>query len=236
MVTSMVYYFSSLVTGRYGEAISLFVNIAIAVIAVERVVALLRDLLKSQDAASFYYRVGIPIIAFCMTLSLSPTFQIVNFFSAIADPLLGVIVMVTTVGAGLGRVFELYPMIEVFLKWVSLVYLGWLALKIARAGTPQSRVVATPMSFLAAAAFQWVNPKAWGMALSAIAPYAPDHSLAGALVVALTFGAVGPPTVSLWCLLGVRLREFLTSPARLKAFNWTMAALLILSTLPVLFH
>ena len=148
----------------------------------------------------------------------------------------GVIVMVTTVGAGLGRVFELYPMIEVVLKWVSLVYLGWLALKIARAGTPQARVVATPMSFLAAAAFQWVNPKAWGMALSAIAAYAPDHSLAGALVVALTFGAVGPPTVSLWCLLGVRLREFLTSPARLKAFNWTMAALLILSTLPVLFH
>lgn len=148
----------------------------------------------------------------------------------------GVIVMVTTVGAGLGKVFELYPVIETVLKWVSLAYLAWLALKIARAGTPQARAVATPMSFIGAAAFQWVNPKAWGMALSAIAAYAPDHSLAGALVVALTFGYVGPPTVSLWCLLGVRLREFLTSPARLKAFNWTMAALLILSTLPVLFH
>ena len=148
----------------------------------------------------------------------------------------GVVVMVTLIGAGLGRVFDIFPALETVLKYLCLAYLFWLAWKIARAGEPEARNVAKPMTFLGAALFQWVNPKAWGMALSAIAAYAPTHSLTGALIVALTFGMVGPPVISLWCLLGQNLRRFLTSPARLRAFNWTMAVLLVGSTLPVIWH
>ena len=80
-----------------------------------------------------------------------------------------------------------------------------------------------------AAAFQWVNPKAWFMALSAITIYAPDRSLVSVLLVALVFSCTNFPSINAWTLMGVQLRRWLTSPKRLRAFNWTMAALLVAS-------
>src|SRR3546814_4537758 len=83
------------------------------------------------------------------------------------------------------------------------------------------------MSFFQAVLFQWVNPKAWSMALTAIALYAPDRNFAAVLLVALIFGIINLPSTSLWEVMGVSLRGWLSSPARLRAFNWTMAALLV---------
>lgn len=83
------------------------------------------------------------------------------------------------------------------------------------------------MSFFQAVLFQWVNPKAWSMALTAIALYAPDRNLGAVLLVAAIFGIINLPSTSLWAVMGVSLRGWLSSPARLRAFNWTMAALLV---------
>jgi threonine/homoserine/homoserine lactone efflux protein len=91
-----------------------------------------------------------------------------------------------------------------------------------------------PMTFLQAAAFQWVNPKAWQMALTAITLYAPDRSMWSVLVVAMIFGAINLPTVSSWTILGQQMSRVLSSPLRLRVFNVTMAALLVASLLPVL--
>jgi threonine/homoserine/homoserine lactone efflux protein len=194
------------------------------------------------------YDLLIALVTFCFATSITPgpnnmmlLASGANFgFARSAPHMLGIsigfVVMVALVGIGLGRLFDLLPWLERVLTWASLAYLLWLALKIARSGEPQSRNVARPMTFLGAAAFQWVNPKAWGMALSATSVYAPDHSLVAALTVALLFGAVNLPSIALWCLLGVKLRAFLSSASRLRAFNWTMAALLIVSALPVLWH
>jgi threonine/homoserine/homoserine lactone efflux protein len=65
------------------------------------------------------------------------------------------------------------------------------------------------------------------MALTAIALYAPDRNLAAVLLVALVFGIINLPSTSLWAVMGVSLRGWLSSPGRLRAFNWTMAALLV---------
>ncbi|RJL01958.1 LysE family translocator, partial [Paracoccus siganidrum] len=46
--------------------------------------------------------------------------------------------------------------------------------------------------------------------------------------------AVNLPTVSAWAAMGQGLRRVLSSPRRLRAFNWLMAALLLASMLPVL--
>jgi threonine/homoserine/homoserine lactone efflux protein len=122
------------------------------------------------------------------------------------------------------------------LKVVSVAYLLWLAWKIARAGEPgQGKSGATPITFLQAAAFQWVNPKAWFMALTAITAYAPDRSLWAVGVVAVVFGAINLPTVSTWTLLGQEIKRVLTNQRRLTLFNWTMAGLLVASLVPVLF-
>ncbi|MEL6748550.1 MAG: hypothetical protein AAFO79_12185, partial [Pseudomonadota bacterium] len=86
-----------------------------------------------------------------------------------------------------------------------------------------------PFTFLQAAAFQWVNPKAWSMALTAITLYASSRSLLAILAVAVVFGAINLPCVSCWAVLGQQMRRLLSSPARLQAFNWTMAVLLVAS-------
>ncbi len=148
---------------------------------------------------------------------------------------LGFVVMVFLVGLGLAQVFETYPVLHDILKGVSVVYMCWLAWKIANAAPPKpGEAAGTPMTFLQAAAFQWVNPKAWAMALTAVTVYSLGSSAWAAAGVALVFGAVNSPSVSLWTIMGQQMRRVLTNPARLRAFNWLMAALLIASLYPVL--
>ena len=92
--------------------------------------------------------------------------------------LLGFTLMVFLVGLGLAQVFDAYPVLHDVLKVVSVVYMGWLAWKIANAAPPKKGEAAgTPMTFLQAAAFQWVNPKAWAMALTAVTVYSLGTSL-----------------------------------------------------------
>jgi threonine/homoserine/homoserine lactone efflux protein len=91
------------------------------------------------------------------------------------------------------------------------------------------------MSFFAAAAFQWVNPKAWVMAVTAMATYTnPQLYLVSVLIVGLAFAAVNVPSVSTWAGFGSALREWLSDPVRLKWFNISMAILLVLSLWPML--
>jgi threonine/homoserine/homoserine lactone efflux protein len=147
----------------------------------------------------------------------------------------GFTVMVALVGAGLVQVFDAVPASYAVLKAISVVYMLYLAWKIANAAPPEGGAASgTPLTFLQAALFQWVNPKAWAMALTATAVYAPSRSLGAVAVVALVFGAVNLPSVSSWVAIGQELRRLLTSRARLRVFNLTMAILLVASLYPVL--
>ncbi|MGL5011394.1 MAG: LysE family translocator, partial [Paracoccaceae bacterium] len=138
---------------------------------------------------------------------------------------------------GLAGVVHQEPRILTLLKWLSVAYLLWLAWKLAHAAAPGSvTATGTPMTFLGAAAFQWVNPKAWTMSLGAVSAYTTDPTPLTVGVIAAVFAAVNLPSVSVWTLAGEQLRRFLTSPARLTAFNWTMAALLVASLWPVITH
>lgn len=146
----------------------------------------------------------------------------------------GFTVMIVLVGAGLMALFDRWPILHDLLKVVAVLYLGWLSWKIAHAAAPtQTGQEARPMTFLQAAAFQWANPKAWSMALTAIAAYAPERTLIAVVLVALVFGAVNLPSVSVWTVLGGRVRLWLTDARRLTVFNWTMATLLLASLIPV---
>ena len=139
--------------------------------------------------------------------------------------------MVVCVGLGLAGLCEAWPPLRLVLAVLSVGYLLWLAWRIATAAAPEGGAVGRPMTFAQAAAFQWVNPKAWTMALSAVTLYA-SASVWSVLLVAAVFTAVNLPTVSSWTVLGVQMKRFLTSPLRLRAFNWTMAALLVASLWP----
>ncbi len=148
---------------------------------------------------------------------------------------LGHLLMIVLVGLGLIRLFETYPTLHTTMKIASVAYLLYLAWKIANAAPPREGAASgTPMTFLQAAAFQWVNPKAWFMALTAITVYAPETTLWAVMMVASAFAAVNLPSVSTWTVLGVQMRRILTNHTRLRLFNWTMAALLVGSLLLIL--
>jgi len=148
---------------------------------------------------------------------------------------IGFTLMIVLVGVGLVQVFDLYPISHQILKVVSVLYLLWLAWKIANAAPPKENVASEskPITFVQAALFQWVNPKAWTMALTAITAYTPEQTLYYVSLVALVFGVVNLPSVSVWTVLGEQMARFLTSAARLRAFNCAMAGLLVLSLYPV---
>lgn len=147
---------------------------------------------------------------------------------------MGHALMVFLVGLGLAGVFRAWPPALTVLKLASVAYMLWLAWKIAHAGAPgQGRVKPQPMTFLQAAAFQWVNPKAWAMALGAVSAYVTTPSVWAYAAVAVVFACVNLPSVAVWAGAGQGLRRWLEGPGRLRAFNWTMAGLLVLSLWPV---
>ncbi|WGU38654.1 LysE family translocator [Phenylobacterium sp. NIBR 498073] len=147
----------------------------------------------------------------------------------------GFLLLVVAVGLGLGGLFAAYPELHDVLAVAGGLYLLWLAWKIATSsGLGMGETGARPQTFLQAAAFQWVNPKAWAMALGAVTAYAPrDGYVANILVVSVIFTAINLPCVASWTGFGVGLRRFLDRPAVLRAFNVGMALLLALSLLPV---
>lgn len=143
--------------------------------------------------------------------------------------------MVLPVGLGVMQVFEIWPPAYTLLKLVSVAYLLWLAWKIAHQAAPgEARANARPLSFVQAAAFQWVNPKAWSMALGAVTLYAASRDLTAVAWVSATYAVIGTGSAVTWTLLGTGLRRWLADPRRLRMFNWTMAALLLAAMVPVL--
>ena len=148
---------------------------------------------------------------------------------------LGFTLMIFLVGVGLGSVFQQVPQLYTVLKYVGAAYLLYLAWKIANSGGMEDGAVSgKPMTFLQAAAFQWVNPKAWVMAVGVIATYTPQAGFFANLVIAtVVCGIVNLPSIGIWVTFGTALRRVLHKPWAIRAFNVSMALLLVASLYPV---
>lgn len=172
-----------------------------------------------------------------MLMSSGMTYGFLRTLPHMAGVTLGFTFMVFCVGIGLGAVFEAAPWLYDALKIFSAVYLVYLAWKIATAG-PLDKGGASrgaPMTFFQAALFQWINPKAWVMGLTAIALYAPKEGFAlNVLIVSLVFGAVNLPSVGAWALFGDALRHLLRDPRWVRLVNGAMALALVASLYPLL--
>jgi len=149
----------------------------------------------------------------------------------------GFFVLVVAVGFGLGAVFQTYPLLYTILRYVGAAYLLYLAWKIAHSGpvSESERGESQPISYLGAAAFQWVNPKAWIMAIGAISTYTPMQGyFTNVIVIAAVFALINLPSVSVWAGCGTLLRNVLKDRRWLRLFNWGMALLLVASLYPLL--
>ncbi len=151
---------------------------------------------------------------------------------------IGFTAMVAIVGLGLGAVLDIVPGVMIGLRYVALAYTVWLAWKLGTSGSlGTGQAGAQPMRFISACLFQWVNPKAWVMALTATALYTSAQGyFLSVLLVAAVFGLIGMPFIAIWAGFGVALRGFLSIPWRLRAFNVVMGLLLLASTVPFVFE
>ncbi|MDP2295981.1 MAG: LysE family translocator [Pseudolabrys sp.] len=148
----------------------------------------------------------------------------------------GFMVLVAACAAGLGALFTAVPALQLALKIIGSLYMLWLAWKVANArpASDEPDDLARPLTFLQAAAFQWVNPKAVVIGLTAISLYVrPDHRVADVLVVLVLFGLFTALTVVTWTGFGVALRSVLRDPRRARIFNVVMALLLVASIVPM---
>jgi threonine/homoserine/homoserine lactone efflux protein len=188
--------------------------------------------------------IDLPLMTYVATMSVTPgpnnimlAASGVNFgFRRTLPHLLGVSVgnsvQVLIVASGLAWVMGWLDALRLPLVVVGCGYLLWLALRQARAGRPGRGGRVSPLGFVAAALFQWVNPKAWMMVLNVAILFLPrDADWMTAAGLALLCMSVNLPCITVWAVAGARLRTWLQQPAALMAFNYTMAALLAATAL-----
>ncbi|MEP6828345.1 MAG: LysE family translocator [Aestuariivirga sp.] len=143
------------------------------------------------------------------------------------------------VGLGLGKLFEALPILLSVLKIGGVIYMLWLAYKIATAEPSQndSETSTKPLNFMQAFGFQWINPKAWIMAIYALTNLTlPGHYWVGLACVVGTFLFTGITSASTWAGFGAGLKKWLTHPRWYRPINYALAASLLASLVPMLWH
>jgi threonine/homoserine/homoserine lactone efflux protein len=188
----------------------------------------------------------LPLLGFAIAMSVTPGPNVLMVAAAAANHgvratvphmmgiTLGFAAMLLIVGLGLAAPFATWPTLHTALKWGGGAWLLLLAWKVARAGAPGEGPSRPPLGFVGAALFQWVNPKAWMIALAAIPAFTTPAGdlLLETLAIAAAFAAVCFPCTLVWALLGAGAGRVLRTPRALGAFNVTMAALMVASLLP----
>ncbi len=145
--------------------------------------------------------------------------------------------MIGLVGLGLGRVFETYTALYIALKYAGAAYMLYLAWKIATSQPSGGGATteAKPLSFLQMALFQWINPKGWIMAITALSAYTSASSYyTGVAVVVATFVFMGLTSAIAWALFGAGLARLMSDPRYFRIINIGLAVLLVASLVPML--
>lgn len=157
-------------------------------------------------------------------------------FPHIAGVFIGFGFMIFSVGLGMGEVFNRIPVLQEVLRWAGAVLLLWVAWKIATAKSAgEVGAKSKPFTFIQAAGFQWINPKAWAMCVSIVGQFLnPETPVISAAIIAGASMLAGVTSASGWAGFGVFLQRWLTSPLHLRMFNYTMAGIIVLGVFAAL--
>lgn len=193
------------------------------------------------------------LIIFCITTSITPgPNNLLMLLSGVKYGVkaslphfwgicIGFILMVDIVGVGLGEVFTHYPIIHTIMKYVGALYMLYLSYKTVFAGDTLNLTKDNsrkPFTMLQGILFQWVNPKAWIMAIGVIATFTQvNQSIWLQLVPISTIYFIAMiPSVLFWLLGGAGLSKYLANPKHLRVFNWSMGVLLAFSIITIFFE
>ena len=172
-----------------------------------------------------------------MVLSSGVNFGLRRTLPHLLGICLGFSLMQLLVGLGLHSVLGRFPQVLETLRYVGGAYMLWLAWKLATssAAPGEASTKGRPLGFWGAAAFQWVNPKAWVMCMTAMTAYLPvDATAQQVLALSGLYLLLGLPCVGSWAAFGSSMRTFLQDPRKLRVFNGTMALALVISLVPML--
>jgi threonine/homoserine/homoserine lactone efflux protein len=173
-----------------------------------------------------------------MLASSGATYGVRRTWPHLMGVTLGFPAMILVIGLGLASILLASSGLQLGMKVISSLYLIWLAFQIARSSSVSASTAGTrPMTFLQAAAFQWINPKAWLIAVGAISAYTAGvgaHLYLQVAIIAALSVAVSFSSSLTWAACGAAIGRWLRAPAALRVFNVLMAILLLASVLPIL--
>lgn len=196
------------------------------------------------------FEILIALVVFALASSITPgpnnimllasgvNYGFVKSIPHILGIIFGFSFMCLCMGLGLGALFQTYPQLLSYLQVVALIYLVYLSWKTAfsKAIDSDKAKKSRPMTFIESCLFQWVNPKAWVMGLTAMTLFvSPEHPILSVVIISVVFGFTNIPCQCAWTISGVAMRRFLADERRLRIFNITMGALLLLSVAPLVF-
>lgn len=189
-----------------------------------------------------------PLMSYCLVMSGTPgpnnvmlTLAGANFgYRSTLPTILGILtggfVLAAACCLGLGSLFQSYPVAQQTLRLTGSAYLIWLAWKISRSSLGEAQAASSPPGFVHGALFQIVNPKTWLKSITLASVFMPPgmSPWMAALWVPGIGTVIGFPAISMWALFGMGIRQALTRPAAMRAFNLTMGGTLVVLALMIL--
>tara|TARA_Y100001970_G_scaffold264977_1_gene352096 strand:+ start:1061 stop:1657 length:597 start_codon:yes stop_codon:yes gene_type:complete len=149
---------------------------------------------------------------------------------------LGHTIQISLTCLGLGSVFIKYPQIQFYMKIMCALYMLYLSWKMIGSFSIKDKSSGRPLKFYEASLFQFINPKAWSIAIAVASGFFPtkENLLIGVIFVTFTAVIICFPTISLWALFGNSLRKFVTNNSVKKVIEYFLALILILTGIYIL--
>ncbi|WP_423907401.1 LysE family translocator [Candidatus Spongiihabitans sp.] len=143
----------------------------------------------------------------------------------------GFIVLMAASAMGLGVLFVKFPVLHIILRYMGSAYLVYLAWKVVSSGSSHQYEDSHRITFANAAIFQFVNPKVWSMAITAMSSFtlSGEYYAASAVVIAFLFALVYIPCGFAWLVFGLALNRFLKNKRVHHLINISMGLLLVLA-------
>ena len=149
---------------------------------------------------------------------------------------LGHIIQIGLTCFGLASLFLIYPQIQFYMKILCFLYLLYLGWKMIGSFSSIQKDTGRPLKFYEASLFQFINPKAWSIAVTVASGFFPteENVYIGVAFVTITAAVINLPTCSLWALFGSGLRKFVNNKKTKKLIEYLLAVLLVLTGLYIL--
>ena len=164
-------------------------------------------------------------------------FGFIKTFPHLIGISLGHVLQIGLTCFGLANLFLIYPQVQLYMKILCFLYLLYLGWKMIGSFSSIQKKTGRPLKFYEASLFQFINPKAWSIAITVASGFFPskEHIFTGVLFVTVTAAVINLPTCSLWALFGSGLRKFVNNEKTKKIIEYLLAVLLVLTGLFILF-